>query len=239
MAELHRRVDEGDAGEGEERAGVQPPGAAPVGLDGADHGPVRVAHGHALGAPGRPRRVEDVGQVLGLTRGTWKGERSPAVASVHARTELSGGGVPSSAPASIRATRRPAPVSPSLRSRSPSATTARGARVLEHVGHLGRGQAWVHRDGHAAGPVGGRVRDEPAQGELGTQVDADAGAGLEAGLERGGGPWRWPRRPTRRRSWTRRRRRRRPSGRRTPRPCGPGDRPSALLKGPPGGRSES
>ena len=60
-------------------------------------------------------------------RGAWKGERSPAVASAHPSTGtgLSGGGtVPSSAPASIRATRRPVPASRSLRSRSPSATTA-------------------------------------------------------------------------------------------------------------------
>ena len=59
--------------------------------------------------------------------------------------------------------------------------------MLEHVGHLGRGQARVHGDGHAAGPVGGRVRDEPAQRELGTQVDADAGVGLEAGLDQPAG----------------------------------------------------
>ena len=55
--------------------------------------------------------------------------------------------------------------------------------MLEHVGHLGRSQARIHGDGHAAGPMGGRVRDQPAQGELGTQVDADASAGLEAGLD--------------------------------------------------------
>ncbi len=59
-------------------------------------------------------------------RGTWKVERSPAVASAQLSTgtPVSGGGVPASAPASIRVTRRPAPSSPSLRRRSPSATTA-------------------------------------------------------------------------------------------------------------------
>ena len=68
QAELHGRVHQRDAGEGEERAGVQPPGAGPVRLDGADHGAVGVADGHALGAAGRARGVEDVGQVLGLAR---------------------------------------------------------------------------------------------------------------------------------------------------------------------------
>ena len=60
-------------------------------------------------------------------RGAWKAERSPAVASSQPRigTGLSGSDVvPPSAPASIRVTRRPAPASPSLRKRSPSATTA-------------------------------------------------------------------------------------------------------------------
>ena len=47
-AELHGRVDEGDAGEGEERAGVHPAGAGPVGIDLADHGR------RWSGAPPRP-----------------------------------------------------------------------------------------------------------------------------------------------------------------------------------------
>ena len=60
-------------------------------------------------------------------RGAWKGERSPAVASAHPSTGPAVSGrvtVPSSAPASTRATRRSPPASRSLRTRSPSATMA-------------------------------------------------------------------------------------------------------------------
>ena len=62
-----------------------------------------------------------------------------------------------------------------------------GARVGQHVRHLGRGQAGVHGHRHPARPVRRGVGHEPAQGELGPEVDADAATGLEAGLEQAPG----------------------------------------------------
>ena len=119
-----------------------------------------------------------------LWRGAWKGERSPPVTSDQPRTggpEAEPG--PASAPASTRATRRPSAACRSASHQVAVGDHGGGARVGQHVAHLGRGQAGVHGDGDAAGAVRGRVRHEPAQGELGAQMDADTPAGLEAGLE--------------------------------------------------------
>ena len=88
--------------------------------------------------------------------------------------------VAGSAPASIRATRRTARRLEVAGHQVAVGHDGGRARVREDVGHLGRGQARVHRHRHAAGPVGGGVRDQPAQRQLGVQVDADPGAGLEA-----------------------------------------------------------
>ena len=148
-----------------------------------------MADGHALGAPGRARGVEDVGQVVGPAR------------RLEGRA-VAGGGLAPAEHRDRRSGRRPGAVlragvdqgdeaaRPGLDVAAQQVAVGHhggGARVLEHVGHLGRGQAGVHGHGHAAGPVGGRVGDEPAQGQLGVQVDADAGAGLEAGLEQAAG----------------------------------------------------
>ena len=62
--ELHRGVDESDAGEGEHGAGVEPPAPTPRRRHVADHGRIGVPDRHPFGATGRPRRVEDVGQVV-------------------------------------------------------------------------------------------------------------------------------------------------------------------------------
>ena len=95
QAELHRRVDEGDAGEGEHRAGVEPPAPAPRRRHVADHGRIGVTDRHALGAPGRPRRVEDVGQVVlgpgdleGV--GVARGDLGPAAAPAPRRPRAPG-----------------------------------------------------------------------------------------------------------------------------------------------------
>ena len=117
------------------------------------------------------------------TRGTWKGERSPVVTSVHVRIWLSGGGVPASAAGVDQGGEAARPHLAVALQQITVGHHDGGTRVLEHVGHLGRSQARVHGDGHAAGPMGGRVRDEPAQGQLGTQMNADPGSGLETGLD--------------------------------------------------------
>ncbi len=185
QAELHRGVHQCDAGEGEQGAGVQPAAAGPVRLDGTDHGPVGVADRHPLGPAGGARGVEDVGQVVGLARGL----EGRAVA---------GGGLGPPEDRARRGRARPGPV---LRAgvdqddeaATPGLEVARdqvavgddggGARVGQHVGHLGRGQAGVHGHRHPAGPVGRGVGHEPGQGELVVQVDADAATRLEARLE--------------------------------------------------------
>ena len=180
QAELHRRVDERNAGEGEQRAGVEPAAAGPVRLDGADHGAVGVADGHPLRPPGRARRVEDVGQVVGLPR-RLEGRAVPSRGVVPADQPVAAGGRRSIGRGGVDEgdeAGRPPPRgrSPRDRRRPPP----RCARMREHVCHLGRGQAGVHGDGHPAGPMGRRVGHEPAQRELGMQMDAHAGPRLEA-----------------------------------------------------------
>ena len=186
--ELHGRVDESDAGEREERAGVHPAGTGPVGLDVADHGAVVVADRHALGPARRPRGVEDVGQVVGRP------------GHLEGRTVAGGGlGPAEHRDPGVRRWR------PALRAgvdqghevTRPELTVAAQevsvghhggrARMLEHVRHLGRGQARVHGDGHAAGPVGGGIRDEPVQRQLRAEVDADPAVGLQARLDQAAG----------------------------------------------------
>ena len=119
-------------------------------------------------------------------RGAWNGDRSPAVASAQ---PSSGGAAVSAAvpttsvPASTSATRRPSAASRSLPDQVAVGHHHGGAGVGEHVRHLGGGEARVHRHGHSPGPVGRRVRHQPAQGQLGVEVDAHPPAGLEAGVE--------------------------------------------------------
>ena len=205
QTELHRRVHQRDAGEGEQRAGVQPPGAGPVGLDRADHRPVGVAHGHALGTPGGPRGVEDVGQVLGVGAAPGRASgrrRRPRPTRARGRGWPCRGRSRPRTPASIRVTRRPAPDSRSL---------------LQEVavGHDGRGAASARACGPPRpGPGGGssarprRRHGGPPSTRPASAAPARAGDGCRSGRRaRGptrasGEPWRWPRRPTRRRSWT-------------------------------------
>ena len=65
---LHRVVDERDAREREHRRAVQPAVAGERRLVVGDHGEVAVPDRDALGQPGRPRRVHDVGEVVLLER---------------------------------------------------------------------------------------------------------------------------------------------------------------------------
>ena len=141
-----------------------------------------MADGHALGAAGRPRGVQDVGQVLGLAghlegRAVPRGDLGPGEQrDVRRRRPGSRAGVDQGGKAAR----------PGLAVAAQQVAIGHhhgGTRVLEHVGHLGRGQAGVHGDGDAAGPVGGGVRDEPVQRQFGPQVDADPAARLETGLD--------------------------------------------------------
>ena len=185
---LHRRVDERDAGKGEQRAGVHPSGARPVRLHGADHRPVGVTHGHALGPAGGARGVEDVGQVVLVPRRLERRSVSARGLAPAEQRRRAGGPRPASwLPASIRATRPPAAASRSDWTSSPSVTTAVAPEWARTCADLGRGQAGVHGHGHPAGPVGGRIGDQPAQGQLRVQVEADTAARLEAGLEQASG----------------------------------------------------
>ena len=160
---------------------------------------------------------------------------------------VAGGGL---GPAEHRDRRRPAAAGPGLRAGVDQGDEAArpDLEVAAHqvaVGHHGGGARVRRARGPPRpGPGGGswaRPRRRPG-GRPSTRRASAARARGAGGCRRGrrargrprggGGPWRWPRRPTRRRSWTRRRRPRRPSGRRTPRPCGPGDRPSTRLRVP-------
>ena len=191
--------------------------------------------GHALGPTGRARGVEDVGQVVySAAPGRGSGRR-PWPRPSRAPGRASGGGVPASAPASTRVTSRPAPASPSLRP-GPRRPRRRWRPSARACGPPRPGPG----GGSSGRPLrrpGGRRSTRPA-----SAAPARAAGGCRPGRRARGrrrpgcGPWRWPRRPTRQRSWIRRRPPRRPCGRRTPRPCRPGDRPSARLGAPAGGR---
>ena len=122
-------------------------------------------------------------------RGTWKEDRSPAVASAQLSTgtPASGGGLPGLHPGvdhRDEAARTELTVAPE---EVPIGHDGGRTRVVEHVGDLGRGQSRIHGDGHATGPVGGGVRDEPVQRQLGAQVDADPVIGPEAGFDQAAG----------------------------------------------------
>ena len=234
QAELHRRVHQGDAGEGEERAGVQPAGAGPVGLDGADHRPVGVAHGHALGPPGRPRGVEDVGQVLGLAR------------RLEGRAVAGGGLVPAEhrdGPAVRRRRRRPP-----RRRRS-----GRRGGLPRPPGRCAAGRRRPPRPWRPSARACGPPRPGPGGGSSGTATPpARWTAEYETSQRSASSGCRWmPTRASGSRPASSRRRAMAlaaPShsakvmdptsttakavGRRTPRPCGPGARPSTRCGSP-------
>ena len=179
-------------GEGEERAGVQPPGAGPVGLDRADHGAVGVADGHALGPAGRPRGVEDVGQVLGL-------RAAPGTASGPRRWPR-----PSESSRGVRRRR------PGLRAGVDQGEEAARPRlgVAAAAGRRRPRRRWPPsaracgppRPGPAGGSWG-RRRRRPG-GRPSTRRASAAPARAAGGCRRGrrardrprggGGPWRWP-----------------------------------------------
>ena len=128
QAELHGRVDEGDAGEGEKRAGVQPPAAGPVRLDRADH------RRRWSGGPPPPWGARSSPRCRGCRPGPRTGA-GPGRASGRRRwprpspSTGTGPSVRRHGPV-LRRRRRsgrrggPPPPRRSLRSRSPSATTA-------------------------------------------------------------------------------------------------------------------
>jgi hypothetical protein len=114
-----------------------------------------VADRHALGPAGRPRGVEDVGQVVGV-RGTCMASRSPEVISDQLITCPDEAAV---APGVASITRRGSPTSHprAVATRRPVGHHRRGPGVRQHVGHLGRGQTGIHGHGDAAGPVDAAV----------------------------------------------------------------------------------
>ena len=142
-----------------------------------------MADGHALGPARGPRGVEDVRQVLGVTRHV---ERRAVPRRRLGPSEHGDGAARRRRPGLRAGVNEGDEAPPTLLAVAAQQVAVghdgAGARVLEHVGHLGGGQTGVHGDGHTAGPVDGGVRDEPAQGQLGPQVDADAGVLLETRL---------------------------------------------------------
>ena len=203
QAELHGVVDEPDAGEGEQRARVQPALArvAGVGRPG-DEGHVAVADGHPLGQSRRPRRVEDVGQVVAghLDLEGRRSSSDPAVAPRPRRV--------AAPPASARG----ATITCSSGGQRSSASARRQGRQLgvgQHDPHLGVaeealelavGEPGVGGDGHRAGLVDGRVGHHEPQRLLGPQVDRAPGRPWRPPSPPGPGPGGWTRPPTGRRS---------------------------------------
>ena len=239
QTQLHGRVDERDAGEGEQGTGVQPPTARPVRLDRADHGAVGVADRHPLGPAGSARGVEDVGEVVGLARGLeGRAVAGDGLAPSPVRGPGSRPASRSRPPSRRRSARRGGPPPPPGRCRParrrppPRSRPSGPARVPPRPGP--GGGSWAPPPRRPGGP--------PSTRRASARRARDAGGcrrGRPArGRHRGGvAPGHWRRRPTRRTSWSPRRRPRRPSGRRTPGPYGPGGRPSAWMRIPPSGWS--
>ena len=188
--ELHGVVDESDAGEGEQRAGVQPalPRVARVGGPG-DERHVAVTDGDTLGQARGARRVEDVGEVLA------------------GNLDLEGGVV------GARDGPRPRGGAGLVEGRGHDHLVDRGERagdpvrerrklgVGEHHSNLGVaeepfelpiGQPGVGGHSHCAGLVHRRVPHHEAQGFFGPKIDrhpvalgdthGDEGSGQQVGL---------------------------------------------------------
>ena len=183
--ELHRRVDEGEAGEGVRGAGVQPAAAAPLGRLERDERGVVVSDGHRLGVAGGPRRVEDVGQVPGRgVPGSRSGRRRRAgpIADL-GRIGTASRPVPSPSPApgTVTTRRRRAgrvPVGERLLDQR-----RHGPAVVEHPLDLGPGELGVEGHGHRPGPVDGRVGDHPPQGIGRLEVEGHPVRRFDPGLE--------------------------------------------------------
>ena len=151
-----------------------------------------------------------------VARGAWKGERSPAVASAHPSTGTGlSGSARSRPPRRRRSGRRGGPPRPRGR-------CAPGRRRPPRPWRPSAPACGPPRPGPGGGSSARRRR---RPGAPPSRTRASAGPARDAGgcppgrrargrPRAGGAPWRWRRRPTRRRSSTRRRRPRRPSGRR-------------------------
>ena len=211
--QLHRVVDEGQAGEGAQRAGVEPAAAALAGGDRPEQSrrsTWRTAT--PLGArwcprcrgcrPGRPRpgapgRRRSSSIRASSQASTWDAARARRAPRRRASAGVDhhGNGGP------------PAPASPaSWATRAPSATTARAPAVGQHAADLGRGQARVERHGHPTGPVDGGVGRPSSAGRCPSTVCmATRSSGSMPAATRPRAR-RLARRPTRRRSSSRRRR---------------------------------
>ena len=165
--QLHGVVDGRDAGEGEERGGVEPAVAGPAGQPVGDGGDISVADDDTFGPAGCARRVHDVGHVV-FGYGDLDG---PAVggAGVRPRHEVGWW-------------RRDGGRDPSKQGQARAGLLQRGGRgcpaeggdgfgVMQHVLELAGGQSGVGGHGDGAGFVDGGVGDDPLQRLLGGQVD--------------------------------------------------------------------
>ena len=201
-AQLHRRVDEGEPGEGVQRAGVHPARRRSTPARRAHHGGIVVAHGHPLGMPGGARGVEDVGQIVGRSRhlegtailvadllpahdpGTEREpEVGPATEAEPWRWSWSSGWI-GRIGADVDHHQELVVGHPTVLGHQLGiGHHGAGARMGQHVAHFGRGQARVHRHGHAAGPVDGGVGDQPVQRFLRVQMDPDPPIERQAGFD--------------------------------------------------------
>ena len=234
--ELHGRVDERDAGEGEQRAGVQPAVAR------SSWARPHRSWSRWSGVPPPPW----AGRSCPTCRGCRPGRRTdagPGTAHVRRRWPR-----PSRA-AAPRRPRRPWSRPVSRRRRARRVGPCGGLDIAPAPSRRRPPPRW-RRSGRARAPPrpwpggGSSAPPLPRPGGPPSTTRASAGRARDGGgcppgrraaarRRASGAPWRWPRRPIRRRSWTRRRPPRRPCGRRIARPCGPGARPSTRIRVPP------
>ena len=170
-SQLHRVVDEGEAGEGGHGTGVKPAPPTPARRNRWEHRGIHVADGHALGPPGRARGVEDVGQVIVAARHLHRTglvvERG--LPSHHSSLR----GVPIGA---VPAFEGSSGVDHQVQERRvtghqlPVGHPGPGIAVRQHVLGFCRTQPDIERHRHSAGPMDGCVGDQPAQGVVHSDV---------------------------------------------------------------------